>query len=451
MHRIVIFGLCCVIGVWFNCISERAFCQSVSIDGRKQQLNLRFEKVDEYGLPSGFEIHQKNDEYFFSMDSLDKVEGKYSLKIESVEGKDGYPRDIATANYWLSGDSLGNKEIEVSAYIQPQLTGTAFAALEHSCNLHNRISSSHDVYLKGTLPWRKYRYIFYTDSTTNKISFGVTLVGKGSLHVDYFEIYINDKLLDTSLMRRYGLKCGPSVKVPRRILLHHTSSIRQITGTLSKKGNDQRRKLSTINAHHTARSIEDKEFYTYKFKNPKYIEPLNLGFERLGKNKFPTRIKWQEEGGKYNVVIDSLDKIEGKYSLKIQSVNVPNTGQMSFVDILYQLRGDYLKNKEIMVCAFLKLENVNPAFSSAGLWYNTSPPPFSGESANTLFYGNMKLKGTSDWKRYKLIFYTDSATQSITFGALLNGSGSLNIDHFEIYINGHLLNPLLTNRNLQNP
>lgn len=184
-------------------------------------------------------------------------------------------------------------------------------------------------------------------------------------------------------------------------------------------------------------------------KMPRYFKPLNLDFEKLNKDKSPAGVKWQQDGGKYSVLIDSMDKARGKYSLKIRSIAGPKNGLISFVDIVFHLQGDYLKNKKVMISAFLKLQDVNPKFSSAGLWYNTYPPPFRGNAADRLFYGNMYLKGSSDWKNYKLIFYTDSVTQSINFGAILRGMGTINVDHFEVYINGHLLNPLLTDKKLQ--
>lgn len=164
------------------------------------------------------------------------------------------------------------------------------------------------------------------------------------------------------------------------------------------------------------------------------VHQLNLGFEKLNEKKLPIHVKWQSDGGRYKVSIDSLNRAKGKYSIQLQSVKSPKGGHMSFVDILFQLRGDYLKNKKVLITAYLKLKNVN--LGSASLWYDTYPPPHLKNSVNRLFYGDMNLKGSVDWKKYRLVFHTDSLTKRLSFGAYLFGEGKVNVDHFKIYLNG---------------
>ncbi len=157
---------------------------------------------------------------------------------------------------------------------------------------------------------------------------------------------------------------------------------------------------------------------------------LNLGFEKLDSNKLPVKVIWQSHGGRYNVSIDSTDKVEGKYSLLLQSVKTPDSSGISFIDIMFQVRGNCLKNKHIEVTGYLKLENINTIGSQASLWYYKNP-----SISHLVFNGLMNLHGTSDWKKYKLEFDTDSSTTWVTFGAILWGTGKVNVDNLAVFAN----------------
>jgi hypothetical protein len=81
--------------------------------------------------------------------------------------------------------------------------------------------------------------------------------------------------------------------------------------------------------------------------------------------------------------------------------------------------GEYL-GKRVRMAAFVKAKDVK---SWAGLWMRVD-----GNSAQVLSFDNMQdrpIKGTSDWKSYNIVLDVPGEANSVAFGILLDGTGTV--------------------------
>lgn len=161
-------------------------------------------------------------------------------------------------------------------------------------------------------------------------------------------------------------------------------------------------------------------------------EYLNFGFERI--NNIQNTPKFWHIGGKgYTISIDSLTKIEGKYSLRIKK----NNENGSFGVFSGVLDDSDLRSKKIDFSCKIKTENVEGG--SAGLWIN-----IVDENNKTIYFENMDtngIVGTNSWKRVSINTYIDSTMASIKFGGMLTGSGEAWFDDLEFKVNNKKYQP----------
>lgn len=173
---------------------------------------------------------------------------------------------------------------------------------------------------------------------------------------------------------------------------------------------------------------------------------LNLSFEQLDSmgipyTNLPPSLKNSNHGpNQFRLRGDSLQKVDGKYSLVIESdtatINQENKlndhpmGHSGYTG--FSIKGNHLKNKHVRVEAFLKIYLPGPGYAS--LFYNTFPK--SQGNAHPLYMGIKNIVGVTDWKKYTLEFNTDSVTNHIFFGVTIGvvNYGKVNIDKVSIYI-----------------
>lgn len=153
----------------------------------------------------------------------------------------------------------------------------------------------------------------------------------------------------------------------------------------------------------------------------------NLDFEKLAQNKKLPE-KWMQWGTGYFLSVDTTQKYDGKAALRIKSPDQKTDG--SFGSAANTIPAVY-EGKEIELRGYVKLERVENGW--AGLMLRVDG------ASGMLQFDNMQkenLNGTSDWKRYSIKLPYSREAKKIHVGALLTGTGSMWIDHFELFIDG---------------
>jgi hypothetical protein len=157
----------------------------------------------------------------------------------------------------------------------------------------------------------------------------------------------------------------------------------------------------------------------------------NLNFEQLNVNKSP--LNWDlvfKEGGAsgYLVKLDSIIKQEGKYSLSITSKH--GSTNRTFGSCAFKIPVDF-DGSTITLKGYMKTESVKDGY--AGLWLR-----IVGEEGVMKFNNmqNKNIKGTKDWKEYRIDFELPADATQIVFGGLLTGEGIAWFDNFQILIDG---------------
>jgi len=154
---------------------------------------------------------------------------------------------------------------------------------------------------------------------------------------------------------------------------------------------------------------------------------FNFGLENSVNGKMPDQwVKWGN-ANYYNVCIDSVVKHSGKNSGVIYPTQiVPN----AFGCLAYTIPAGY-EGKIIELRAYIKMENVNDA--PIGLMLRIDG------ASESIAFDNMQsrgIKGTADWMQYSVRLPYPEKAKFIHIGAILQGSGKLWIDDFEVLIDG---------------
>ena len=131
---------------------------------------------------------------------------------------------------------------------------------------------------------------------------------------------------------------------------------------------------------------------------------------------------------KYLVKTDSTIKHSGNYSVSIESTD--SVQENSFGGFSYQIPAKYA-GSQIELRAYIKMQAVSNG--SIGLVLR-----IEGNSS-VLGIDNMLRKnihGTSDWTMYSVQLPLPEKAKTITIGTILAGKGKINIDDFQILIDG---------------
>ena len=151
----------------------------------------------------------------------------------------------------------------------------------------------------------------------------------------------------------------------------------------------------------------------------------NLDFENVENGK---AIDWQNFGkGEYILKVDTIVSQNGKNSGLIEFKD----GTPNFKAWAYNIPAIY-QGKKIKLTGYIKTENVTDGY--AGLWMRIDP------SVGFDNMNNRGVKGTTDWKKYKIeLDLKPSQAKKIVVGGLLVGKGKMWIDNLEVTIDGKQL------------
>jgi C-terminal processing protease CtpA/Prc len=153
---------------------------------------------------------------------------------------------------------------------------------------------------------------------------------------------------------------------------------------------------------------------------------FNGSFEEIAKKGQPKG--WDltfNDRNTYEIKLDSLIKVKGKYSVSISSGSLTN--QSNAIDYTIERKPD---GKSLALVGSLKTENVTDGF--AGLWIRVDG--IDGESKIELME-SQALKGTHDWKEYLVTLpYSAVNAKSIHVGVHLSGKGKVWVDNLKLYV-----------------
>jgi hypothetical protein len=155
---------------------------------------------------------------------------------------------------------------------------------------------------------------------------------------------------------------------------------------------------------------------------------FNFGFEKISyKGNLPDNwFKWGTPD--FILKTDSIEKHSGSVSVRIEPLGTKPEG--SFGCVAYSIPAIYAGN-QIELRAYLKLQNVEDG--QIGLMLR-----IDGENGG-LQFDNLQqndIHGTSDWTMYSVILPLPEDAKTIYIGALLNGTGKLWVDDFQLLIDG---------------
>jgi hypothetical protein len=170
---------------------------------------------------------------------------------------------------------------------------------------------------------------------------------------------------------------------------------------------------------------------------------FNFGFEKIDQSSKPMSWKINDDLSSvgYEINVDSQTKYDGKYSLSICKMD--NECLNTFGIFSYTLPIQF-GGKAIKLQGYIKTLNVSNGYAS--LFMKTMD-----------CYGNIRYKyiqnekksgiiGTNSWKKYIIEIPFDSNSSSVTFGAVLNGSGKAWFDNLQVYIDDINISKIKTTR-----
>ncbi|OFY44985.1 MAG: hypothetical protein A2X18_13655 [Bacteroidetes bacterium GWF2_40_14] len=154
---------------------------------------------------------------------------------------------------------------------------------------------------------------------------------------------------------------------------------------------------------------------------------FNFGLENSVNGKMPDNWKKWGNANYYNIGIDSVVRHSGKNSVVIYPMQiVPN----AFGCLASTIPASY-EGKMIELRAYIKMENINDA--PIGLMLRIDG------ASESIAFDNMQdkgIKGTADWTQYSVKLPYPEKAKYIHIGVILQGSGKLWADDFEVLIDG---------------
>lgn len=127
----------------------------------------------------------------------------------------------------------------------------------------------------------------------------------------------------------------------------------------------------------------------------------------------------------YEVTLEPEGGRDGSRSVAIRSRRDEPTG---YVSLLRWIDAAPYRGERIRLSAWVAPEEVA---GKGGLWLRVDHP----NGRRILAFDNMEtrpIRGTSDWRRHELVLDVSSIADRIFYGAILDGTGRLRVDGFEI-------------------
>ncbi len=158
-------------------------------------------------------------------------------------------------------------------------------------------------------------------------------------------------------------------------------------------------------------------FYSKAFSQ----QLLNLNFEKTSIEHPVRPWGWEVESGTSTTLnMDSVIRVEGKYSLKIN-----NNTQDASEKIVFGIEPFEFRNKTINLRGKIKTKDLN---GSAYVSLNTSTEDDKAKISQ-------QFSNTTDWQNISLDFFVPDTTTSISFGLHYQGSGNVWFDDFRLSSN----------------
>ncbi len=126
---------------------------------------------------------------------------------------------------------------------------------------------------------------------------------------------------------------------------------------------------------------------------------------------------WETEPAKYEMDLENTSESSNQNIFTIKSVQSKING---FGTLAKTTKTDLYKGKTVKMSGYVKSVNVK---SWAGLWMRVDY-----YNAGVLAFDNMEkraIKGTKEWKKYEVVLFVPAEATSISYGALLDGTGQI--------------------------
>jgi C-terminal processing protease CtpA/Prc len=157
-------------------------------------------------------------------------------------------------------------------------------------------------------------------------------------------------------------------------------------------------------------------------------QPTNLGFEQVDvRSGRPLSWQMSDGDGSYQALADSLVHHEGHYSLRLAAVSSSHSAK-SYGIAAQQLPVTF-RGKTLKLSAYLKTDKVAQGY--AGLLLRVDG------TQGRLAIDNMSkqpVRGTTDWQQYAVTVPLTNEAQSIYFGGVLLGKGTLWLDRLVLTV-----------------
>jgi len=158
-------------------------------------------------------------------------------------------------------------------------------------------------------------------------------------------------------------------------------------------------------------------------------EYFNLNFES-SKDKTDYPLQWIIRNKGIEIILDSVEKISEKRSLKMESINT--TDKNGFGVITSKFPVNIVKNKNLEFKGKIKTDLLIDGNVSLWLRVHKNDGTFSQDTIPQLAF----KRDMNKWKKVSLNLYIDANAVDIYFGAYMRGFGKVWFDDFEIYLNG---------------
>ena len=149
----------------------------------------------------------------------------------------------------------------------------------------------------------------------------------------------------------------------------------------------------------------------------------------------------------YKMGTDSSITKSGDYSATIKSIENKIDG---FGTLMQHCLPDKFIGKRIRMTGYIKSENVT---EWAGLWVRVDVDTAMVSFDNTHdFVKDRSITGTTDWKKYEIVLDVPTNATTISYGALLTGTGQIWFDNltFEVVDNTIKTTGISEKCNIQN-
>lgn len=179
----------------------------------QNKFNGGFEKTSAPGRPVGWIFgfspdHQKA--YKVTLDSIVKLNGKYSLSIE----KTAAGSDFGVVDYAIPYAYRG-KMIKLKGVIKTENVEGGYAGLWLRIDGTSAFSNMSDQPVKGTTPWTEYNInLPYDMDNATVIHAGGLLVGSGKMWIDSLRLYIDNKPIDQAVVKPIVLAKADTSYIP---------------------------------------------------------------------------------------------------------------------------------------------------------------------------------------------------------------------------------------------